>query len=406
MIDKKVLLKRFYIIYILQCLAANYAHPCTPTIISNLGLHDYMFGVAFACMAFGTFIFSPFWGKLSDKIGRVKVLVICGIGYAVGQMMFGLATTELGIIIARAVAGCFTGGCYVCEISYLIDITTEETRGRHFNISVTFMSVFSAFGYLIGGFLGDISIDLMFVVQSLTLALSGILFGILLKDVEDKGFQKKINRNSFGSVIKESNPFSSLKLEKELMTKVVILFGAAALITAFGTTAYEQCFNYYIKDQLNFSPSYNGILKAILGFITLIVNFTIGLWILNKTNLKKSFSVTTFLCGISMILIIFTNDVKSFIIINVVVFALNAIYQPLIQTIYANSAENVDNGIMMGVFNSLRSFGNIIGALFSGFIYEFGPKLTFIFAGIAFMVIIIFVYMANNSSIKVTERKI
>lgn len=37
----------FFIINGLFNLAANYAHPITPTVIKNLQLGDYMFGVAF-----------------------------------------------------------------------------------------------------------------------------------------------------------------------------------------------------------------------------------------------------------------------------------------------------------------------------------------------------------------------
>ena len=68
--DSKTLLKYFFIISAFQSLAANFAHPATPTLIQNLGLNDYMFGVAFAGMSLTNFLFSPFWGKISDQIGR------------------------------------------------------------------------------------------------------------------------------------------------------------------------------------------------------------------------------------------------------------------------------------------------------------------------------------------------
>ena len=37
-------------------LAANFAHPVTPTVIKNLNLHDYMFGLALAAMLFTNFL--------------------------------------------------------------------------------------------------------------------------------------------------------------------------------------------------------------------------------------------------------------------------------------------------------------------------------------------------------------
>ena len=38
----------FFSVMILFNLAANFAHPVTPTVIQELGLNDYMFGVALA----------------------------------------------------------------------------------------------------------------------------------------------------------------------------------------------------------------------------------------------------------------------------------------------------------------------------------------------------------------------
>ena len=50
----------YYIIVALESLAANLAHPITPTLIQNLNLPDYMFGLMFAGMSITNFLFSPF----------------------------------------------------------------------------------------------------------------------------------------------------------------------------------------------------------------------------------------------------------------------------------------------------------------------------------------------------------
>ena len=41
----------FFTAMIVFNLAANFAHPVTPTVIQELQLHDYMFGVAFSSYA-------------------------------------------------------------------------------------------------------------------------------------------------------------------------------------------------------------------------------------------------------------------------------------------------------------------------------------------------------------------
>ncbi|MEG0290874.1 MAG: MFS transporter, partial [Erysipelotrichaceae bacterium] len=81
----------FFLVVAIQSLGANFAHPITPTIIINLNLPDYMFGLAFAGMAFTNFLFSPFWGKISTYTGSRVIILICCICYGGGQAMFGLA---------------------------------------------------------------------------------------------------------------------------------------------------------------------------------------------------------------------------------------------------------------------------------------------------------------------------
>jgi hypothetical protein len=49
----------FFTAMIVFNLAANFAHPVTPTVIQELQLHDYMFGVALAVMLITNFLLSP-----------------------------------------------------------------------------------------------------------------------------------------------------------------------------------------------------------------------------------------------------------------------------------------------------------------------------------------------------------
>ena len=91
----------YYIIVALESLAANLAHPITPTLIQNLNLPDYMFGLMFAGMSITNFLFSPFWGKLADYLQSRSILLIGCVGYGLGQLFFWQATTPLTIMIAR-----------------------------------------------------------------------------------------------------------------------------------------------------------------------------------------------------------------------------------------------------------------------------------------------------------------
>ena len=96
-----------------------------------------------------------------------------------------------------------------------------------------------------------------------------------------------------------------------------------------------------------------------------------------------------------MMSIVVLDKVVPFIIMNVVFFGFNAVYQPLIQAMISKLSDK-DDGIMVGLFNSMRSLGMVGGSLFAGFIYEVGPKLSFVFSAMAFLIAIAATFAMNR----------
>jgi len=388
---RKISTTRMLVIVGLYSLFANFAHPITPTVIQNLGLHDYMFGVAFAAMSLTNFLFSPFWGKLSTRYGSAKVASFCFVGYGIGQFMFMVATTEFTIVLARLVSGLFTGGVMVNQLIYLMENSPLDKRAQNLAYNATIMAVVSAFGFLVGGYLGDISIELAFMAQVIGLVAVGFINWLALADKEAESVEP------FAEIIKQSNPFKVVVDAKHLINSFLIVFFIVTITTSFASTCYEQCFNYFIKDQYNFPPSYNGLLKAVVGFITLAANSTICMWLLRKTDIKKSLVYVLVVCFAMMVSIVLVQDMFTFIVINVVFFGFNAVYLPLIQAVLAEISKK-DSGVLVGLFNSMRSLGMVLGSLFAGFIYAVGPRMSFVSAAIAFAIAIVAAYINYRQS--------
>ena len=374
------------------CLFANFAHPITPTVIQNLGLHSYMFGVAFAAMSVTLFLFSPLWGKLSQRYGSPIISCISLIGYSGGQFLFMLARSEAGIILARAVAGFFIGGIMVNQLSYIMRNSSIENRSRNLTIMATLEAVFSSMGFLVGGFIGDYSIDLTFIIQCIGLVIIGFLYWFILDD-------EKTTNATQEKFSKSINPFKAFYETKGLLTRFLMVFFVITVATSFASICYDLCFNFFIKDQFGFPPSYNGLLKAAVGIITLIANSTVCLWLMKKTNIKFSIIPVLCICFVMMLAIVLVKDMVPFIIINVIFFGFNAIYLPLIQDILAGVSKK-DNGLLVGLYNSMRSLGMVGGSLFAGFIYTFGPRLAFVSAAVAFFVAIVAAIINYRLSLK------
>lgn len=363
----------FFLVMILFYLAANFAHPVTPTIIQNLHLNDYMFGVALAMMQLANFLMSPFWGKINGYISsRVSLLIGC-LGYGIAQIWFAYATTELSIICARLFAGAFVGAIFVSFLTYVINVSDPKDQAKYLTYSATISSVAGAFGYLIGGFLGEFSIKGTFLIQSITLIIAGILFYLICTPDT-----KKKENLTYKQLAKDANPLKAFFDCGKFMTVTFVSLFAINVLINFGNTGFDQAFNYYLKDQLHLTSAYNGIIKAAVGFISFIANMTICIWIMNKTKIEKSLVKLIAVCTLAAIGTIAAPNIGIFITFSILVYAGYSISLPVLQNIVAMRADVKQKNLVMGFYNATKSLGSIAGSLIAGFIYSIDAKMPFI----------------------------
>lgn len=371
----------FFAVCILLQMASGFAHPVTPTLFKTLKLGDYMFGYALAAMMTMNFLFSPFWGKLNGYLSSRAILLIGCFGYAGGQVLFTLAKTEIGILLARVFAGIFLSAIFVTILNYIINMAPDETqRGVWLTTSATIQSVAGAFGFFVGGMLGVLKTEYALIAQIIVLAVCGVLFFIVCEnDAKIPLKELKVSK-----LAREANPFMAFVESRKFMTALLAILFIVCALHSLGSTVFDQSFNYYIKDQFDFSSAYNGILKAAMGLITLVANSTICVYLIKKTDVRKSIIGMLCLCTVTMLSIILMTKIVPFLVVNVFFYAFTAICLPLLQSIVADNARGENSTLVMGFYNAVKSLGGIFGALAAGSLYTYNPKYPFVCGMIAF----------------------
>jgi MFS family permease len=111
-----------------------------PAIGREFQLSDTLVAGAFAISALMWALASPFWARLSDRLGRKRVMMIGLGGFVVSMGGFGLAATSgleqwLGagvafvlMAVARTVYGVFGSAAPIASQAYVADRTTAEQR--------------------------------------------------------------------------------------------------------------------------------------------------------------------------------------------------------------------------------------------------------------------------------------
>ncbi len=365
-------------------IVTNMAHPFTPKLFTSLHMPDYMFGVSFASMALASFLFAPFWGKTADQKGRARVLSIMSVGYGIGQLLFSWSTTIWVLVPVRFATGFFSCANTVCSMSYVTDITTPDNRTRYMSYLAAAITVSGAVGYLFGGVLGDISIPLAFGVQVVLMLLLGVGIWLFLPESHQAGADPHAAYHP-GRILRTANPFRLLSGAGRFLNAAVAVFLLVTFLASFATYAFDQAFNYFIKAELDFPTTYNGIIKAVVGLLGLLINVTVTIWLSRRADPRLSAVGILFLCGVTALATAMITQLSGFLACTVLFYSVNAMHLPVLQALATRcGGEANSNGIMAGMFQSSRNLGMMGGALFAGFIYMLGSRLPFVWTGIAF----------------------
>jgi len=113
----------------------------------------------------------PFSGKLTDKWGRVPVMVIGAVVTGVVTLFYPLIITIMGFLLLRLVHGFSTGFTPTGTAAYVADVVPEDRRGEAMGL----MSFFGMIGMGIGYFVSS-KIVMAFGMNGLFLISSGVAF--------------------------------------------------------------------------------------------------------------------------------------------------------------------------------------------------------------------------------------
>ena len=208
--------------------------------------------------------------------------------------------------------------------------------------------------------------------------ISGIAFYFIC--VPDAIPGAKINGKQLA---KEVNPFQAFLDCRLFMSVAFAMLFAVNILINFANTGFDQAFNYYLKDQLGLTSSYNGIIKAAVGFVSFVSNMTICVWIINKTDTKKSMIVLVAVCAAAALGITVFENMAIFMVLGVLVYAGYSVSLPVIQNMVASQADPAQKNLVMGFYNATKSLGSIAGSFIAGGIYAVNAKLPF---GITFVI--------------------
>jgi len=129
--------------------------PILPFLTMELGGDPLMGTILISTYSLVAFLAGPFWGRMSDRVGRKPVLTATLLVATISYVVLGLSETLLMLFIARAMSGASAGNIGII-MAAAADLTDEKTRGKVMGQVGAAFALGFAFGPGIGGVLSSI----------------------------------------------------------------------------------------------------------------------------------------------------------------------------------------------------------------------------------------------------------
>ncbi|KAJ1904421.1 hypothetical protein LPJ81_002502 [Coemansia sp. IMI 209127] len=143
--------------------------------------------------------FQPLYGKASDVLGRVEVIVFAIIVFIIGSILCAVSQSMTMLIISRAIQGVGGAGLTSLALVVIADIMNERQRGKYVGIFSGTYGVASAIAPIIGGAIVQGSRwQIIFWINIPFCVISLVLIVILLRIPRPKGtIKEKLLRIDF-----------------------------------------------------------------------------------------------------------------------------------------------------------------------------------------------------------------
>jgi DHA1 family tetracycline resistance protein-like MFS transporter len=142
---RKLALRVVFLTVFLDILGFGIVIPQLGVYSSKFGAEGWVIGVLGSSYSIMQFLFAPFWGRLSDRIGRRPVLLLSIFGTACGYVLFAFSHS-LPLLFASRILDGFTGANISAAQAYVSDVTEPKNRAKMFGL---FGAIFGL-GFVLG----------------------------------------------------------------------------------------------------------------------------------------------------------------------------------------------------------------------------------------------------------------
>jgi len=319
--------------------------------------------------------FAPFWGALSDRIGRRPVLLVSLAGSTMSYLLLGAASTVTALFVARILAGVAGANIPVAQ-AYIADVTSEAERARGMGLIGAAFGLGMVVGPAMGGALSLLGPRVPELSAAALCGANVLLAAFRLP--ESLGARRRTRAFV--------HPLAPTALRGVLgASGAPTLFGVFFLVT-LGFAVLEGTFSLAAKDVFGYAASRVDALWVYMGLVAAVVQGGLVGRLARRMSEGVLVAAGCASLGLGLLWVPLASGLPRLLAALALVVSGQGLASPALASLLSKTNTR-GHGEVLGLSQSLASGARVLGPACGGFVYDrLCPSAPYVGAAVAALV--------------------
>lgn len=269
--------------------------PVLPEMVQQLDLDLRWAGLLVSIHALAIALFTPVFGIVADRIGKLKVMLPALFFYAIFGVAGAFMPTMNSLLAVRVGLGISSAAIAAASIGLLGTMYEGEARTRILGYATSAMTTASVMIPLVGGWVGSFNWHYSFYLYSLSIP-TAIVARLLLREGRSRNSTVDTSQNKLlGQTIRQSQ-----------VLKLYLTIAIAAGIV-YTVVIYTPL---YLKDAIGAGPALNGFVLAIRAVGAALVSAFVASRLANRIGSRRTIGIGFIVMALMLGTIPLLHDIR------------------------------------------------------------------------------------------------
>ena len=353
-----------YLTVFIDLLGFGIILPLLPYCAEHFGASGVWIGALLSSYSVAQFVGAPLLGRLSDRFGRRPLLLLSLAGSALSLAASGFASSLLGLIAARALAGLF-GGSIATAQAYIADSTLPKERARYMGLLGASIGMGFVFGPALGSSLSRFGFGTAAFVSA----------GLAAVNLVFAAFRLEESRRP--EILARARPGLS-GLVRALRDPAIGRIAAAMFLSTIAFVGMEATFALLGERRFALDSAHLGFVLTYLGVVIAIVQGALVGRLTARFGERRLAIAGSLLMALALALLPHAPGLRWALVALGLLAAGQALVMPTVTALMSRAARADEQGGTLGVGSAMAAAARAIGPMIAGALFDVGVALPYL----------------------------